>query len=428
MGKIDINFGDTPIQSPNNVATSATEQNAKPEDTTSLEHKPDVEDVTSKDGDEPDTTTTEKKDKEGEDKPDTSSTGELEAGTQIEFDGNTYTVAENGDLVDADGKVFKPANEVEEWLKSNDTEDSNDAPLSIDLIQKAVGFEVTGEDGKPVEFTNDVDGVNAYIKAVIDSKSAELQQGAINKLYSDNPLLKQFVDYCIVNNGSPIGFGELPDRSGIQLDKENAQQQEYIIRMAAHEFGNKSLNDSYIKYLKDTGGLYDEAAAQLQALIEKDNATREQIQAEAERQRQAEAQSIAAYWKNVNDVITSRNIAGYKIPESFVKEVNGQKVTLTPDDFYDYLYKAKEVDADGNKLTGYQRDLNKLSDADLLNRELIDAWLLFTGGTHKDLINMAVKEREVRKLIVKSKELRSTRTIKVTPPKEKGNLDNILLS
>ena len=60
-------------------------------------------------------------------------------------------------------------------------------------------------------------------------------------------------------NGTPKGFGDIPDRSGIVIDPENKMQQEAIIRMAAKEFGNESLNDNYIKYLNDSGSLFDEA-------------------------------------------------------------------------------------------------------------------------------------------------------------------------
>ena len=43
-------------------------------------------------------------------------------------------------------------------------------------------------------------------------------------------------------------------------------------------------NDNYIKYLKDSGGLYDEAKAQLEALVEKDKQVRQQIAQQAEAQ------------------------------------------------------------------------------------------------------------------------------------------------
>lgn len=359
----------------------------------------------------------------GEKNNDNSSTGELTEGTEIEFDGAIYTVDANGNLVDKNGTIFKEAKDVADWMKTMDVEDSNnnDEPLTLASIQEAIGITVTDANGNNIEFTDDAAGIKAYVNSVIDLKSNEIQQATINKFYQDNPLVKQFTDYVQLN-GTPRGFGEIPDRSGIVLDKDNTAQLEAVIRMAATEFGNKSLNDNYIKYLKDGGGLYDEAKAQLQALVEKDAAVRKDIEARAKAQREEEAKSVSDYWNKVNNVIDSRIIAGYKLPESFTKEVNGQKVIITPNDFYNYLSKATETDTDGNKVTGYQRDLNKLTDDEYLNRELLDAWLMFTGGTYKDLIAMAVNEDKVRQLRVKSKEQRSAKTVKVIK-KQGGKVD-----
>ena len=359
----------------------------------------------------------------GEKNNDNSSTGELTEGTEIEFDGAIYTVDANGNLVDKNGTIFKEAKDVADWMKTMDVEDSNnnDEPLTLASIQEAIGITVTDANGNNIEFTDDAAGIKAYVNSVIDLKSNEIQQATINKFYQDNPLVKQFTDYVQLN-GTPRGFGEIPDRSGIVLDKDNTAQLEAVIRMAAAEFGNKSLNDNYIKYLKDGGGLYDEAKAQLQALVEKDAAVRKEIEARAKAQREEEAKSVSDYWNKVNNVIDSRIIAGYKLPESFTKEVNGQKVIITPNDFYNYLSKATETDTDGNKVTGYQRDLNKLTDDEYLNRELLDAWLMFTGGTYKDLIAMAVNEDKVRQLCVNSKEQRSAKTVKVIK-KQGGKVD-----
>ena len=353
-----------------------------------------------------------------------SSTGELVAGDNVEFEGETYTVAENGDLVDKDGKVFKEAKDVKEWMES--LQEETDDTISLETIQDAFGQTIVGEDGKPVEFTNDAAGVQAYVKAVVDLQRNEIAEGAVNKLYADNPLLKQFIDYVQVN-GSPRGFGELPDRTGWQIDKDNAAQQETIVRMAAREFGNASLNDNYIKYLKDTGGLYDEAVNQLKALQDKDKTVKAEIEQRANAARAQEQQEIETYWNKVNDVINGRTIAGYKLPDSFVKEVDGKKQTLTPTDFYNYLSRQTEVDADGNRITGYQKDLANESDDDYLARELITAWLMFTGGTYKDLATMAIKENEVRTLKLKSKENRAHKTVKVTKPASKSSVDDIVL-
>ena len=356
----------------------------------------------------------------------TSSTGELTAGDTIDVDGIIYTVAENGDLVDDKGNVFKEAKDVQSWLASVEIEDENaDSSITLSSIQKALGVTITDEDGKDVTFTDDADGVKAYVDSVIAVKSQELQEAAINRLYQDNPLLKQFQDYVQLT-GTPRGFGEIPDRSGIRLDKDNEQQLVAVIKMAAQEFGNKSLNDNYIKYLRDSGGLYDEARNQLQALVEKDSEYKKQIETKAQEQRDAQAKATADYWNNVNRIVESRQIGDYRIPESFTKEVDGKKIVITPKDFFNYLSTPKEVD--GITATGYQHDLAKLTDEEYMNREILDAWLMFTGGTYKDLIDMAVKEEQVRQLRVKSKDRRATKSVKVVKHNAgKSSIDDIIL-
>lgn len=362
-----------------------------------------------------------------------SSTGGLTAGTQLDIDGKPYTVDAKGNIVDDKGNVFKQASEVNDWLKtvqtSNGNDESDDKEITVASIQKALGIEITDENSNPTEFTNDAAGVKSYVEDVINLKSAELQQAAVNKVFTDNPLLKQFADYLVVNNGNPYGFGQLPDRSTIELDKTNENQQEAIIHMAAQEFGNKAVNDNYIQYLKQTGGLYDEAKVQLANLVEKDNNLRKQLETEAEQRRAQEEQEIDKYWNNVNNVIDSGIVGGYKLPESFVKEVNGTKVTLNRKDFFNYLSKPATTDEQGNTMTGYQRDLANLSDEDALAKEMLDAWLMFTGGTYKDLINMAVKEDNVRKLKIMSEKQRNAKSIKiVTKRTGKTDINDIMLS
>ena len=362
-----------------------------------------------------------------------SSTGGLDAGTQLDIDGKLYTVDDKGNIVDDKGNVFKQASEVNDWLKTVQTSNGDDEPddkeITVASIQKALGVEITDENGNPTEFTNDAAGVKSYVEDVINLKSAELQQAAVNKVFTDNPLLKQFADYLVVNNGNPYGFGQLPDRSTIELDKTNETQQEAIIRMAAQEFGNKAVNDNYIQYLKQTGGLYDEAKVQLANLVEKDNNLRKQLETEAAQRRAQEEQEIDKYWNNVNNVIDSGIVGGYKLPESFVKEVNGTKVTLNRRDFFNYLSKPAVTDEQGNTMTGYQRDLANLSDEDALAKEMLDAWLMFTGGTYKDLIDMAVKEDNVRKLKIMSEKQRNAKSIKiVTKRSGKTDINDLMLS
>jgi len=438
MAEIDIDFEGTGGNGNEGQASAGTQESTTgnggtKEDVTALGGGG-TDDITGKDGTktgEEGTKTNEGEgNKEGTNNGDgeqdtTSSTGELTPGTKLEVDGDTYTVADNGDILDKNGKVFKAAAEAKDWLSSFEQEEEN--TLDINAIQESLGVEVTDENGKAVEFTNDATGVKAYVNAVLDLQRKEIADGAVNKLYADNPLLKQFQDYVQLT-GSPVGFGELPDRSGITIDKDNVNQQEAIVRMAAKEFGNMSLNDNYIKYLKDTGGLYDEAVAQLKVLQDKDATVRKNIETRAEAARNQEVKELNEYWNKINNVINSGNIAGYKLPASFVKEVNGQKQTLTPSDFFNYLSKHTEVDADGNRITAYQRDLMNESEEDFMNRDLLTAWLMYTGGTYKDLVDMAVKEEEVRVLKLKSKQNSTKKTVKfIKPQNSKADFNDILL-
>lgn len=349
---------------------------------------------------------------------------DLKVGDSIEFEDNVYTVAENGDLVDKDGKVFKPAAEVKDWLATLEVPDNNE--ITIDNIREAFPQDIVDDNGNPVEFENSVDGIKSYMTAVVEQRVKEAEEAAINTLYANNPLLKQFKDYVDVI-GSYEGFGQLPDRESWEINKDNEAQQESIIRMAATEFGNKSINDSYIQYLKDSGSLYDVAVEQLDALKEKDKKLREDIAAQAEEARQAQEKETTEYWNKVNNIIKSRTIAGYKVPDSITKEIDGKKVILTPDDFYNYLYKQTYTNAKGQKISAYQKDLEEKSDDEFINNELINAWLMFTGGSFKDLAQMAVKENEVRKLKLVSKQHKAASPVKVskkTP--SKLNPDDVL--
>ena len=423
MAVSDIDFEGTNVQGNDGNTGNNSDVSTNKEDVTNLGGN-DVDDITNKDSGEPNNNNTDNKDNND----DNSSTGELNVGDQLEVDGITYTVAQNGDLVDDKGNVFKEAKDVADWLKSVNLENNeSDSSITLASIQESLGVTITDENGKPVSFTDDAAGVKAYVDSVIELRSNELQQAAINRLYSDNPLLKQFQDYVQLN-GTPRGFGEIPDRSGIKLDKDNEQQLVAVIKMAAQEFGNKSLNDNYIKYLRDSGGLYDEARNQLEALVDKDKAYRKDIETRAAEQRKQEADDLKNYWEKVNNIINSRVINGYKIPDSFTKEVDGKKIVITPNDFFNYLSNANVDGDNGRKVTAYQHDLANLTDDEFMAREMLDAWLMFTGGTYKDLIDMAVKEDQVRKLVVKSKENRSAKSVKIVKKQNgKTSIDDIIL-
>lgn len=379
----------------------------------------DVDDITNQPTDENNSNTS--------NEDDNSSTGELTVGDQIEYDGNTYTIVDNGDLVDEKGNVFKEAKDVAAFLENNEVEDEENSSFDINTLREEFNVDLTDDEGNALEFDNTPSGIKDFVNAVIEQKSNDIQEATINRFYASNPLVKQFIDYVQLT-GTPRGFGEIPDRSGIQIAEDNEAQQIAVIKMAANEFGNKTINDSYINWLRESGNLYTYAKEQLDALIDKDKQVRKDIEEKAAQQRQEETERLNDYWNKVHSVIDSRVIGGYKIPENFTREINGKKVLCNSNDFFNYISNACYEDENGNKMTGYTRSLNSLTDEEYLNRELLDAWLMFTGGSYKDLVDMAVKENEVRKLIVKSKQNRSTKTVKVVKKQEgKASINDIIL-
>ena len=345
----------------------------------------------------------------------------LSAGDSIELDGVTYTVNENGDLVDEKGEVFKAKSEVEAFLKEYTTEETNEVPeINVTDIQKLVGVDVVDEKGKAISFDNTPEGVAEYVNSVLDLKKAEFAQAGINKLIEDYPVLNDFLNYYIANGNSYEGFGEMKDRSGIQIDEANEAQQIAIVREAWKEFGKRGNVDKYISYLKDSGQLLDVAKDDLAALQQADAEVREEnAKAALQAQQEYEAQ-VAAYWKEVKSCVDKREIAGYKIPDVIILDRGGKQVSATPEDFFNYIY---QVDEQG--MSQYQRELANEAPADRMNDELLKAYLKYTGKSYNSLLEMAVANKEVKKLRLTANKNKSAKaTIKITKAaKTNGNLD-----
>lgn len=339
----------------------------------------------------------------------TTNDDKLEEGTVIELEDAKYTVDKDGNLVDDKGEIFKQAAEVKDFLAEFE-QDNPDNDFTIENIQKRIGIEITDEDDKPVTFDNTPDGVAAYVDAVIDQQKDELALAGINKLIETYPFVQDVINYYVANGGSLEGFGQVRDLSKIEIDENNVAQQEAIIRQAHREAGRRDSADKYVQYLKDSGQLFDTAKEALKAMVDADNAERERTAKEAAtRQKEYEAQQ-AAYWKDIQDTIKNRRIAGYEIPETIILNKDGKKVAVTPNDFFNYVY---QVDEKGN--SRYVNDLAQMTPEERRDDELLRAYLKYTGGSYADLVNMAIKKEEVKRLKLKAVANNKQR-VTVTPP------------
>lgn len=335
----------------------------------------------------------------------------LQAGTVIEVGEEKYTVDANGNLVDKDNNIFKEAKDVKAWLEEFDkVEDADKNTISISSIQKAIGIEITDDNDKIIEYDNTPEGITNYINAVIETAKEEQQEIAINTLYQRYPILNDVLNYYIANGNSLKGFGEIPDRSGITINDSDEKQQEAIIRTAWKEQNRKGDVESYIGYLKSSGTLLATAKEELEGLQEADAQYRKQLEEEAERKENERIENLKKYWDGVHDVIKTRQIAGYQIPEQIVVNRDGQKLSVTPEDFFNYIYR---VDQTGH--SAYERDLAKQTPESRRDDEILRAYLMFVGGNYSNLVNMAINKEKVATLKLRAKE-RNGSTVKITKP------------
>lgn len=347
-----------------------------------------------------------------EEKP--TETSDLVSGSVIEVGDSKYTVDDSGNLIDKDGSIFKEAKDVADWLKEFDTvEDSNE--ISIDSIKDIIGIDITDENEKPVEFENNAEGVKKYFDAVLENKREEYYEAAINSLYQRYPIVKDVLNYYVANGNSLEGFGQTPDRSNITIDDSNEAQQEHIIRTAWAEQGRKGDVNSYIEYLKSSGTLLATAKEELAGLQEADRQYKEELAAAAAQQEQEHYEALQNYWNGVHEVIKTRNIAGYQIPESIIINRNGQKLSVTPEDFFNYIYRV-----DQNGRSAYENDLAKETAESRRDDQILRAYLKFVGGNYSNLVNMAINKEKVASLKLKAKE-RNANTIRITKPTTKNS-------
>ncbi len=350
-------------------------------------------------------------DKEKDEKEKDENATKLEEGTTLEIGDAKYTVDKDGNVIDSNGNIFKEAAQVSEWMKEFDNVEENTSDISIDAIKAAVGIEITDDNDKPIVFDNTIEGIKSYVDSVIETSKQEHYDTAINTLYQKYPIVKNVINYYVANGNSLEGFGQVPDRSGIEIDENNEAQQEQIIRTAWSERNQRGDVNSYINYLKSSGTLLATAKEELDGLKEADAQYKRDIEAKAAAEEKERVETLERYWNGVHDIVKSRKIAGYQIPESIVITRNGQKLSVTPEDFFNYIYR---VDKEGK--SAYERDLESETPDVRRDDEILRAYLKYVGGNYSNLVDMAINEKNVATLKLRAKQHNAS-AIRVTKPK-----------
>lgn len=346
---------------------------------------------------------------EGQDNGDPS-TGEvtLSEGDTVNVDGVDYTIDADGNAVAADGTVFRTAAELTELIAQNGSE-----PSVLDQLQTRFGSDFKDEDGNPIVFDNNAEGIAAYVDTVVQSKIAEAQTAALNNLFETYPQVEQVINHLKLN-GTLEDFVEIPDRSSITVSKDNEEQQATFIREEWKLSGKKGDVNKFIDYCKNAGILYDTAVESKEAVDSIYESRLAEQKAQVEAKEAAAAAEEKAYWDNVEKTISKGELLGYSIPEQIQCNKDGKKVMLSRKDFLKYV--STPVDSEGN--TAYMLDEAKVDSNARMQDDLLKAFLKFTGGNYASLVGMAVNKHKVLSVRTAAAQTTGKRTVIIN---SKGN-------
>lgn len=339
-----------------------------------------------------------------------SSMGEvkLSEGDTVNVDGVDYTIDAEGNAIAADGTVFRTATELAELIAQNGSESS-----VLNQLQTRFGSDFKDENGNPIVFDDNEEGIAAYVETVVQSRVKEAQTAAINNLFETYPQVEQVINHLKLN-GTLDDFVEIPDRSQITVSKDNEEQQATFIREEWKLSGKKGDVNKFIDYCKNAGILYDTAVESKEAVDSIYESRLAEQKAQVEAKEAAAAAEEKAYWDNVEKTISKGELLGYSIPEQIQCNKDGKKVMLSRKDFLKYV--STPVDSEGN--TAYMLDEAKVDSDARMQDDLLKAFLRFTGGDYASLVGMAVNKQKVLSIRTAAAQTTGKRTVIIN---SKGN-------
>lgn len=332
----------------------------------------------------------------------------LSEGDTVNVDGVDYTIDAEGNAIAADGTVFRTATELAELIAQNGSE-----PSVLNQLQTRFGSDFKDENGNPIVFDDNEEGIAAYVETVVQSRVKEAQTAALNNLFETYPQVEQVINHLKLN-GTLDDFVEIPDRSQITVSKDNEEQQAAFIREEWKLSGKKGDVNKFIDYCKNAGILYDTAVESKEAVDSIYESRLAEQKAQVEAKEAAAAAEEKAYWDNVEKTISKGELLGYSIPEQIQCNKDGKKVMLSRKDFLKYV--STPVDSEGN--TAYMLDEAKVDSDARMQDDLLKAFLRFTGGDYASLVGMAVNKQKVLSIRTAAAQTTGKRTVIIN---SKGN-------
>lgn len=289
--------------------------------------------------------------------------------------------------------IDKPVEEEEETPTPEGEEDSEDVPLSVEIMTQ-LGYEF--ED----EFEDSVEGITQLTK-----KAAEkMANDQLDQIFSQYPEVKELFEYRNLG-GDPDKFFQTKfpevDYTKVEIG-DDERQQEQLVRAELQTKGY-SLEEiqAELEDYKAGGILENKAKRALESLKKHQVAQKEQILQQQQELFEQEQREIEEFWDGVNGTISNSNqLKGFTLPEADKSA------------FFDYL--AKPV-----KEGKSQRDLD-LEASDMETRLALD-YLLYKKLNLSELVTRKAKTERAQSLRDRLKRSK----VSSTPTKRVGGIEEL---
>lgn len=276
-------------------------------------------------------------------------------GEEVEIDGTVLYIRPDGAVYDKDGKVVHTKEQFDAIKQQN-------APaIDWDKIYADTGLAYE-EDGKPVTFTPDTEGIINYIKTVQEDVTERAIQHYHNTLAESFPEYMDILNH-LKDHGTIENYVSQVDYLKIDPTTLTETQKDAIILAHRRDLGeDPDSGTAYIKYAKDAGiydKLFENSLKNKQA---SQAAKASERLANEEQERAMREKSASDFFNSVTNIVKSGklNIKGEEIniPEVIKFKDNGKEIIKSRADLIEYATKMKEFNIDGRKyrLTQYQYD------------------------------------------------------------------------
>lgn len=259
------------------------------------------------------------------------------------------------------------------FLADNTTDDNGDKNL-YQLVDEATGLEIKVEYGDVDPLS--VDGVILRETQLAKNAQAQYETAIKTKL----PRAYQFMQHLVAGGKEEDFFKpENQDFKKLTVTKEDVAGQERILRTALALKGNSpDLIDVVVTNWKDTGKLFDQSKAELEALQKSQTAREQATEQTAIRARQLEEQILGSLADGLEAAV-EKGFEGIVIPPAerskFVK------------------FFSDRIDYNNGRVV-----VSKVLDPKELNKELKLAYFEFKGGDLKSLAERTAKTLNTLKL------------------------------